>query len=317
MKKKISVNEIANPLVNFLIKEKDRLSIDVVCGPKDCTIIDAGINVDGSVEAGLIISKICLGGLGSVKINPNHQTNLSAYNVNVYASKPVISCLGSQYAGWSLSSKDFFSLGSGPVRSIAQKEEIFRDIEYKDSSKKTSVVLEVDKFPPEEIVEKIANDCSLDCKDITFILTPTTSICGNIQVVARVLEVAIHKIHEINFPLNQIVHGLGFAPLPPIAKDFVSGMGRTNDSIIYGGVVQLMMRGSDDELSELSKKLPSNSSNDYGRPFKEIFQSYDMDFYKIDGSLFSPAVVIINSLDSGKTFKGGSINEELIKKSFF
>ena len=61
--KKISVNEIANPLVNFLIKEKDRLSIDVVCGPKDCTIIDAGINVDGSVEAGLIISKICLGGL--------------------------------------------------------------------------------------------------------------------------------------------------------------------------------------------------------------------------------------------------------------
>ena len=93
-------------------------------------------------------------GSGSVKINPNHQTNLSAYHVNVYASKPVISCLGSQYAGWSLSSKDFFSLGSGPVRSIAQKEEIFRDIEYKDSSKKTSVVLEVDKFPPEEIVEK-------------------------------------------------------------------------------------------------------------------------------------------------------------------
>ena len=42
-----------------------------------------------------------------------------------------------------------------------------------------------------------------------------------------------------------------------------------------------------------------------------------MDFYKIDGSLFSPALVIINSLDSGKTFRGGSINEELIKKSFF
>ena len=48
----------------------------------------------------------------------------------------------------------FFSLGSGTVRSIAQKEVIFEEIKYKDKSKKTSVVLEVDKFPPEEIVKK-------------------------------------------------------------------------------------------------------------------------------------------------------------------
>ena len=200
---------------------------------------------------------------------------------------------------------------------MPKKEIIFEEIKYKDKSKKTSIVLEVDKFPPEEIVKKISTDCNIDCKNITFILTPTTSICGNIQVVARVLEVAIHKIHELKFPLNQIVHGLGFAPLPPIAKDFVTGMGRTNDSIIYGGVVQLMMRGSDEELNQLSKNLPSNSSKDYGKPFKEIFESYNMDFYKIDGSLFSPAIVIINSLDSGKTFRGGHVNEELIKKSFF
>ena len=43
--------------------------------------------------------------------------------------------------------------------------------------------------------------------------------------------------------------------MPPIAKDFVTGMGRTNDSIIYGGVVQLMMKGTDQELDELSKVL--------------------------------------------------------------
>jgi len=94
-------------------------------------------------------------------------------------------------------------------------------------------------------------------------------------------------------------------------------MGRTNDAIIYGGVVQLMIQGSDSELEELSRKLPSNSSKDYGKPFKEIFKNYEMDFYKIDGSLFSPAVIIINSVDSGKTFRGGKVNEELIKKSFF
>ena len=316
MKKEISINELTNPLVELLIKEKDRLGIEVLKGPEDCTIIDAGINVNACVEAGLIISRICLGGLGVVNIDVNDEISLSPFRVKVHASKPVLSCLGSQYAGWSLSTKDFFSLGSGPVRSIAQKEEIFKEIEYKDRSMKTSVILEVDRFPPEEIVKKIATDCDLDCKNITFILTPTTSICGNIQVVARVLEVAIHKIHEIKFPLNKIIHGLGFAPLPPIAKDFVTGMGRTNDSIIYGGVVQLMMKGTDQELNELSKELPSNSSKDYGKPFKEIFENYNMDFYKIDGSLFSPAVIVINSLNSGKTFTSGMINEKLLKKSF-
>merc|ERR1711991_965151 len=131
---------------------------------------------------------------------------------------------------------------------------------------------EDDKFPPKEIVKKVADDCDLDCKNITFILTPTTSICGNIQVVARVLEVAIHKIHELKFPLERVIHGIGYAPLPPIAKDFITGMGRTNDAIIYGGVVQLIIDGPEEDLKDLSKTLPSSSSSDYGKPFKEIFK---------------------------------------------
>ena len=317
MKNELSINEKTNKLVDFLVQEKEKLGIEVSNGPFDCKIIDAGVKAKGSVEAGLIISEICLGGLGKTSLLPYSNIEISAYAINVFAAEPVLSCLGSQYAGWSLSSGDFFSLGSGPVRSIAQKEEIFKELKYKDRPQKTVVVLEVDKFPPEEIVTKISTDCNLEPEKISFIITPTISLPGNIQVVSRVLEVAIHKIHELRFPLEKIEHGLGFAPLPPIAKDFITGMGRTNDAIIYGGVVQLMIQGSDSELEELSRKLPSNSSKDYGKPFKEIFKNYEMDFYKIDGSLFSPAVIIINSVDSGRTFRGGKVNEELIKKSFF
>ena len=36
---------------------------------------------------------------------------------------------------------------------------------------------------------------------------------GNLQVVARVLEVALHKAHELKFPLNKIVDGIGSAPI--------------------------------------------------------------------------------------------------------
>ena len=311
-----SVNKYSNLLVKDLIKHKEKLNLEVSHGPLNCTIIDAGINIAGSIEAGLKISEICLGGLGEVSILPSSKINISSYSISVHSSKPVLACLGSQYAGWSLSHESFFSLGSGPVRSIVQKEEIFKELNYKDKSTKTSVVLEVDKFPPEEIIKKVSSDSNVQPENLTFIITPTMSICGNIQVVARVLEVAIHKIHELGFPLERVIHGIGYAPLPPIAKDFITGMGRTNDAIIYGGVVQLIIDGPEDEVKELSKSLPSSSSSDYGKPFKEIFKKYNHDFYKIDGSLFSPAVIIINSKKSGKTYVGGKINEKLITKSF-
>ncbi len=313
---KYKINKYTNKLVRMLIEDSDRLNLLVSDGPIGSKVIDAGIKVDGSIEAGLKISEICLGGLGKVSLVPKQNTPTTSYEISVFASQPVLACLGSQYAGWSLSSKDFFSLGSGPVRAIAQKEKIFEEVNYKDSSSSTCVVLEVDKLPPKEIVEKISQDTNIKSENITFIVTPTTSICGNIQVVARVLEVAIHKIHELKFPLEKIVHGYGFAPLPPIANNFLTGMGRTNDAIIYGGIVQLTMKGSDEDLKKLSKKLPSDNSIDYGKPFKEIFESYGGDFYKIDGSLFSPAAVIINSQESGKSFSSGKINEKLIKTSF-
>ena len=313
---KYSINKNANRLVDSLIKNQEKLNLLIKRGPLGCKIVDAGIKTVGSIEAGLQISEICLGGLGKVNLIPSEKYKNSSYFLSVFASKPVLACLGSQYAGWSLSSQNFFSLGSGPVRSIAQKEEIFKELNYTDKSNKTSIILEVDQFPPAEIVKKISEDTKIKSNEITFILTPTTSIAGNIQVVARVLEVAIHKIHELKFPLEKIVHGIGHAPLPPLARNFVSGMGRTNDSIIYGGIVQLFMKGSDVELKKLAKDLPSQNSKDYGKPFEAIFEKYKRDFYKIDGLLFSPAKVIINSLESGKSYSYGKVNKKLIELSF-
>ena len=313
----ISINQISSKLVKNLLDNADKLNLKVKEGALNCTIIDAGINTPGSIEAGLLISEICLGGIGSVTITPsNFFDDSTMMQISVHSAHPVIACLGSQYAGWSLSSDGFFSLGSGPVRSIAQKEEIFNILKYTDDYEKTVTILEVDKEPPEEIVQKVSEDCKIKPQNLVFILTPTTSVSGNIQVVARVLEVAIHKVHELGFPLDRIESGFGTAPLPPIGKNFVSAMGRTNDSIIYGGNVQLLINGPEDDLIDLAKKLPSSNSKDYGKTFKKIFEEYNQDFYKIDGSLFSPARVIINSKESGKTYKSGDINKKIIKNSF-
>jgi methenyltetrahydromethanopterin cyclohydrolase len=64
------------------------------------------------------------------------------------------------------------------------------------------------------------------------------------------------------------------------------------------------------------KKAPSNASKDYGKPFIEIFKEVKYDFYKIDSNLFAPAVVVINNLRTGNTFKKGELNAEALKASF-
>ena len=66
----------------------------------------------------------------------------------------------------------------------------------------------------------------------------------------------------------------------------------------------------------MTKRLPSSTSSDYGKPFADIFKEYKYDFYKIDKLLFSPAKVIVSTLKTGKTFIEGATNLELINASF-
>ena len=104
-------------------------------------------------------------------------------------------------------------------------------------------------------------------------------------MVGRVLEVGLHKVHELGFPIDKVVDGFGSAPLPPPAPDFLIGMGRTNDAILYGGLVHLYVDTPNDDAEELAKRLPSSTSKDYGKPFADIFKQYKYDFYQIDNCL--------------------------------
>ena len=93
-------------------------------------------------------------------------------------------------------------------------------------------------------------------------------------------------------------------------------MGRTNDAIIYGGRVQLFVRGTDEAAKKLADDLPSKGSSAYGKPFAEIFAAVNGDFYKIDAMLFSPAAVIVSNLDTGASFHAGELAPDIVDASF-
>jgi methenyltetrahydromethanopterin cyclohydrolase len=80
--------------------------------------------------------------------------------------------------------------------------------------------------------------------------------------------------------------------------------------------VTLWVRGDDASLESIGPKVPAGSSRDYGRPFVEVFKQYDNDFYKIDPLLFSPATVGFLNLDTGRSFRYGETNAEVLRRSF-
>ena len=316
----LSVNERAAKLVARMIVDSEELRIGANSGDLGETLIDCGSTSVGSLAAGLRIAEICTGGLAHFSLAPSAAAPRWPWAITVRSSQPVIACLASQYAGWRLSFKDsdnsFFALGSGPARALARRERLFQELKYADSATNAVLVIESGRPPPAQIVAAIAQDCRVEPKNLTIIFAPTQSLAGSTQIIARSLEVALHKTHELHFPLDRIVEGVGTAPLCPPHPDFVTAMGRTNDAIIFAGQVQLFVTGPASEARALAEKLPSRASRDYGRPFAEIFRAVNGDFYAIDPMLFSPAKVIVTAIETGDSFQSGEIDLDLLDASF-
>ena len=137
------------------------------------------------------------------------------------------------------------------------------------------------------------------------------------QITARIIETGLHKMDALGFDVRLVTHAIGAAPLPPVAKNDLRAIGRTNDCILYGGQARYTVSAGDATLETLATKLPACASADYGTPFYEIFERYDRDFYKIDSLLFSPAEVWLTSATTGRTFHGGKLDPAVLRASLF
>lgn len=282
-------------------------------------VLDAGVEVRGTLAAGLLLARLCLGDRADVSIVPADSMRLASHHaVFVRTDDPLMACLGCQYAGWPIQSEDFFAMGSGPMRLIRGREKVLEHLQLHEPAQPLTGVLEADKLPTASAIALIARECEVSAPDIHVAIAPSTSLAGSVQVVARSIETAMHKLHELQFDVRTIVSATGHAPLPPPAKpgDTVNGIGRTNDAMLYGATVTLWIDHEDDAVESVIDSVPSCSSSDHGKPFAQVFKQYDYDFYKIDPLLFSPAVVTIHNLRSGRTWTTGRIETEILRQSF-
>jgi methenyltetrahydromethanopterin cyclohydrolase len=314
MKIGLSVNRLAWDLLEKLCGNPDYYGVKVEKAKNGALLVDAGIKAKGGFQAGKIITEICMGGCGKARIGWERYGELELPTIFVYTDYPAIATLGSQFAGWNLKEGDYFAIGSGPARALAQKpREVYERIGYRDECDKAIVVLETDKYPPETLVARLARDCKVQAENLAIVLTPTASVAGATQVAGRIVETGVHKLNKLGFDPNKILYAWGCAPIPPIHPKFVKAMARTNDAILYGGVTFYVVDcENEEELAKTVEKAPSKASKDYGRPFIEIFKAAGYDFYKIDPNIFAPAKIIINNMRTGKTFAAGEINVKIL-----
>ncbi len=317
----ISMNARAYKIAHRMAAEAESLNISVEklgCGT---TVIDAGVKVTGSLEAGRLFSEVCLGGLGKVDFCPLDFDNFSLPSISVVVSHPVEACMAAQYAGWSVEVqieglKAYQAMGSGPARALYGKEVLLQELDVTEVADMAVLTIESHKLPGDEVASWIAAKCGVSPERVILLVAPTASLVGSVQVAARVVETGLHKMVEVGFDIRSILSGFGVCPIAPIAKDNLRAMGRTNDSVLYGGRAWYTAKTDPDKIEEIIENLPSSASSDYGTPFYEIFRRYDYDFYKINPLLFSPAEVFINELTSGRTFHAGRVNSEILQKSF-
>jgi methenyltetrahydromethanopterin cyclohydrolase len=313
----LTLNERALRLADHLAANSAAFRIEVHQTPAGARVLDCGIKTPGGLQAGLRLAQVCLAGQADVTLTPGDLGGMPCVQVSVASDHPVLACMASQYAGWQISVGKFFAMGSGPMRAAYGKEELFDKIPGREQAPVAVGVLETRKLPDDAVVTFLRERLNVPAEKLTLLAAPASSLAGNLQVVARSLETALHKLHELGFDLAQVVSGFGTAPLPPVAADDLEAIGRTNDAILYGGRAIIWVRAEDEELAMLGPKVPSSASSDHGAPFAAIFERYGRDFYKIDPMLFSPAEIVFHNLQSGRSHSFGRIEPAVLQRSFF
>ena len=312
----LRMNERAWSLADGAVERAQELRIAVDTRAGGARVIDAGVNVAGGLAAGRLLAELCMGGLGHVDYVPIRIGDEMWSGVQVWTDHPAQCCMASQYAGWAINPDGFFAMGSGPLRARARVEkELFAKLGYVEEATRGVLVLEGRTLPTDDVVAWVSRKSGLAPDALTFAVAPTASLAGGVQIVARIIETGLHKMETLGFDVTRVVSAIGTAPLPPIAKNDMRAIGRTNDCVLYGGQARYTVRADDEKLAHLAERLPSSASNDYGTPFYDIFRRYDNDFYKIDPMLFSPAEVWLTSAVTGRTFHAGRLNPEVLGAS--
>jgi len=306
-----SLNRMAIELVDEAIDFAEQLHVGAFELDNEATVLDFGVEFDGGVEAGLLLSEIQTAGLATVQSNLGDVDGTPLTHVELSTDHPAYALLCSQKAGWEVSVDDFEGLGRGPARALVGEEDVFRQIGYHDAFDLTALAVETETLPDEAVAEHVAELTETNVESVFLLAFPTASIAGSVSMAARAAELATFRLAELGYNPLSVLSATANAPMAPVAPTEDAAMARTNDALAYGAEVHLVVDQGFDRFDEVA----STAADTYGQPFADVFEDHDWNFQQIPKDVFAPAKVTID-VRGGDTHVFGETDEELLAESF-
>ncbi|MCS7139157.1 MAG: methenyltetrahydromethanopterin cyclohydrolase [Candidatus Nezhaarchaeota archaeon] len=312
----ISINRLAMKIVSELMDGREEYRVKVEKLPCGATVIDTGLEAVGGYLAGLKLTEICLGGLARCWLTYQVYGDMELPAIVVATDHPAISLLGSQLAGWMVKVGDFFAPSSGPARALALKpKKVFEKLGYKDEHNEAVIVMETTRKPTDDVAQKVAAECKVEPKNLYMVLTTTASMAGSVQVSGRVVETGLYRLEFLGLDPNKVIYASGSAPIMPPHPDVGVSTAREEDALLYGGTGSYVIDEEESKLREFLMRAPATAWSDYGKTSYEALKAVNFDWSKLDPSFFTIGKLTLTSKKTGKTYVGGKVNPEMLKKS--
>ena len=172
--------------------------------------------------------------------------------------------------------------------------------------------------PTTTVVDYLANGSDLPPDKLTLLVAPASSLAGTLQVVARSLETALHKLHELKFDLGRSCPASASPRCrrwPPTSCR--PSAGPTTPSSTAAGSSS-GCGPTTTQLAEIGPKVPSSASPDHGAPVRR-----DLRALRAATSTRSTRCCSARRRSSSTTSKTGRAHAfgraepEVLRRSFF
>jgi methenyltetrahydromethanopterin cyclohydrolase len=312
-------------LVESLLRDAPVLEIEATAGPGGARVVDCGVAVRGSWEAGRRLAVISHGGMAAASLGLREVAGLPLAELVCDSWRPALSTHALQVS-FALSEVDPAIRISGPVRgTIDGASESARRRRRARSPRGASrgvaawgvAVVESNRLPGADAVSAIARRAGLPARDLTLLVVPGLSLAGVAQIAGRLNECVLYTLDQcLGLEPDCVVSILGAAPLAPCGDGaFVT----QDDMIHYAGRATMVVDAPATwDLPALAESLVFRSSPGYGRLFAELLAESGGVFEAIPGLADLNKVAEITVIDrrTGRTAAAGTVDEDILAAAF-
>lgn len=302
-------------LVRGLERDACVLGLAVTRLENGTRVIDCGVNVPGSWEAGRRVTEISQGGMASARLGVTEAAGVVLPELTVESWSPVLSAYGFQVSV-PLSEIDPAIRISGPI--LARFADTLLGVPREELSGPAwgITVIETDRLPALEITEVLASRSGLPGRELTLIVVPARSVSGVTQIAGRINESVVFTMEEsLGIDCSCVSHLLGAVPIAPAASVAGPSTVAPDDLIHYAGRVVLTIDSDPGmDLPALAAQLTFRSTPIYGRRFAAVLADAGGVFEAIPGLVDLNKVAQVTVIDrrTGAAFSAGERDESIL-----